>query len=112
MSKPKIDNPSVIRLSHVKEGTKLVADDGFTCIPDHAVRVVKRDMSRMRSWSAKTDTFVHEPVSSRSRLYVRCSEGKHFLDGQECGPKEHGAGFDHYIGFWIKGTEPPKEKTT
>ena len=83
---------SIVRIADVKEGTKLVTDDGFTCMGDHVTRVVKRN--------------------SDGELYVSCAaEGReHLLVGQECGAGVHGVKYDHYIGFWIKGTEPPKEK--
>jgi hypothetical protein len=82
-------NYSIIRAERVRKGVKLVTDGGFTCMPDHATRTVMRD---------------------DGGLYVRCEEGHHYLDGQFCGPEEHDAGFDHYVGFWIKGEEPKKEK--
>ena len=57
------DTVKYAELSEVRAGTKLRADGGFTCIPEGQELVVQSD---------------HD----RSPLYVRCSEGRHFLDGQ------------------------------
>lgn len=49
-------------IENVKIGTMLVADGGFTCIEHDALLEVKAD---------------HD-----GELYVPCSDGKHYLDGQ------------------------------
>lgn len=72
-----------VPISAVHPGSKLVCDDGFTCMKDHAVRTV---------WAAPNG----------GGLYVRCDDGQHFLDGQE---SDDGV---FYVGFWFKGDEPPK----
>lgn len=57
------------KLKSLKPGDKLIADGGFTCIPPYAKRTVMKDKATLRpKWD--------------SPLYVKCSEGKHFLDGQ------------------------------
>ena len=105
---------SLVPLTAVHEGTKLVTDDGFTCMPDHATRTVKRDRSRggVLTVTDKRGRVRDLPMNSRGRLYVTCAEDQHFLDGQECGAGEHGMKSPHYVGFWIKGTEPKKEAKT
>jgi hypothetical protein len=52
----------VTKLSEIKEGDVLIADGGFTCIPEG------RDL----------------PVESDpdGKLYFLCQEGRHYLDGQ------------------------------
>lgn len=112
MRKPrKTDNNSFLAINRVREGTILVADDGFTCIPDHAVRKVFRDRGKVEYFDTRRDKKVNAPRNSRERLYVRCAHGgHHYLTGQICEAGDHGVPFDHYIGFWLKGTEPPKEK--
>lgn len=50
------------KLSQVKAGTKLVADDGFTCMGLGMVRTVQDD--------------------GRGELFVQCRSGRHSLDGQ------------------------------
>ena len=62
------------KVSEVKEGDSLIADNGFTCIHGEAVVQVFKD---------------------RDGLFVVCDEGKHYLDGQI---KE-----DYYLGF-VKGS--------
>lgn len=112
----KTDKNSYLALSKVREGTILVADDGFTCIPDHAQRRVFRDRGKVPIFSVIENHTRQEgtmreyeaPRNSRERLYVRCKDGRHYLSGQICEAGEHGVPFDHYIGFWLKGKEPPK----
>lgn len=53
--------PYIIRKSDVQDGTMLIADNGFTCMAENEVKQVKLD---------------------EHGLYVDCSEGKHYLDGQ------------------------------
>lgn len=69
-----------VPISRVKAGTKLVTDDGFTCMKDHAHRTVMKDRN--------------------GELYVRCDEGHHGLDGQITDDGHH------YTGFWFAGKEP------
>lgn len=49
-------------LSDLHRGDRIRGFEGFGCIPDAAVRVVR---------------------SCDEGLYVQCREGKHLLDGQE-----------------------------
>lgn len=56
----------MVKLADVKVGDKLIADDGFTCIPVGAVKTVQL---------------------GPEGLYIPCSQGEHYLDGQCC---EHG----------------------
>lgn len=95
---------SILPLRRVTDGTILIADDGFTCMKDHSEHKVFRDHKDLCSFG------IQPPMNSRSRLYVRCKEGRHHLDGQECDAGEHGMRGPHYIGFWIKGEQPPKGK--
>lgn len=62
----------------VAVGTRLIADDGFTCLDEGALRVVRQD--------------------AHGHLFIDCSCGKHYLDGQASGAGEHGLAYDHYIG--------------
>lgn len=48
-------------ISEAKAGAYVVADGGFTCIPEGAILEIKQD---------------------NEGLYVNCEEGKHYLDGQ------------------------------
>lgn len=67
------------KIFEVKEGTILIADEGFTCIPSYQECEVK---------------------SHPNGLYVECEEGQHFLDGQ--------IDFESkttYIGFHIEKEE-------
>jgi hypothetical protein len=75
---------ALVLASKVAVGTRLVTDGGFTCLGDHATRVVRAD--------------------KRGELYISCSHGTHLLDGQFDGSGKF------YVGFWIKGTEPRKGK--
>lgn len=62
------------RLSHLKPGDRLRADGGFTCILEDATPPVKAE--------------------SDGRLYVPCSDGRHYLDGQ-ADDGEHLVGMYH-----------------
>jgi len=54
-----------LNISDISEGAILIADDVFTCLPpNHKCRVM-------------LDAY------GTDRFYVECSEGKHFLDGQQ-----------------------------
>jgi hypothetical protein len=103
MSKPRW---ALVPVRKVNVGTKLVCDGGFTCLKDHAVRTVQRDTSDMTHFNLRSDGTVKTPMNSRMRLFIRCDQGQHFLEGQLTNKDRS------YTGFWIKGTEPPKEKTT
>ena len=67
-------NYALIKVSDVKPGVKLRAHDGFTCIKNEEILEVKE----------------HD-----GELYVDCSYGKHFLEGQL--DKDGKL----YVGFWI-----------
>lgn len=62
------------RLSHLAPGHRVVADGGFTCIPEGATKVVK--------------------MNDHGERYVRCRSGEHGLDGQI---DRDG---DSLVGFW------------
>lgn len=64
--------------TEVARGTKLIADDGFTCIAEDAILTVE----------ARED----------GTLFVRCDDGEHCLDGQ----LEDGG---RYIGFTLAPSE-------
>jgi hypothetical protein len=61
-------------VANVKAGTRLIADGGFPCLIEGEVCAVEQDEER--------------------GLYVACSRGRHYLDGQL---DEH----DRYIGFSV-----------
>jgi hypothetical protein len=67
-------------VADVRPGTKLVPGDGFTCLKAGEIVVAKDD---------------------GRGLYVDCSNGKHYLDGQSDDGKI-------YIGFDIAADEPAK----
>lgn len=75
-----------VSVRKVHEGVWIIADNGFTCIPERMRCVVRRDRSTTGPWK-------HAPMRSRSRLYIWCEEGRHYLDGQldDAGT--------HYVGF-------------
>lgn len=60
------------KISEVKAGTRLVTDAGFTCLRRNVRRLVRKD---------------------ELGLYIKCSEGNHYLDGQAQGR--------HYIGLKV-----------
>lgn len=68
---------AIVPVGSVAVGTKLICDDGFTCLKDHAVVEVKED--------------------DEGDLYVPCAEGEHGLDGQVDDAGEN------YVGFWLAG---------
>lgn len=51
-----------VKIAEVGPGTRLVADAGFTCLPEGAVVTVRSDGER--------------------GLYIPCAHYKHYLDGQ------------------------------
>ena len=53
-------------LCEVEEGDTVRVDGGFTCLDDGEIRVVER--------------FKHS--RNGGGLFIRCNDGKHFLDGQ------------------------------
>lgn len=61
-----------VPIAEIGAGTILLPDDGFTCIPGGAPRIVKQD---------------------DHGLFVDCCNGQHYLDGQE---DDTGT---HYVGF-------------
>jgi hypothetical protein len=60
--------------NNVKVGDRLIPDGGFTCMTPGHIKVVRRD---------------------EGRLYVKCEDGCHYLDGQL---DEHG----RLIGFQVR----------
>jgi hypothetical protein len=76
------DGPSLVRVDAVKVGTKLVCDDGFTCVSPGEIVTVEADVD--------------------GKLAFRCSNGLHGLDGQRA--NEDGQIDDdgeYYAGFWL-----------
>lgn len=53
------------KLKSVKAGDILKTDGGFTCMPDGVLRKVQADAD--------------------GKLWIRCGDGKHYLDGQADG---------------------------
>lgn len=70
--------PYLPPIERIKEGTVVEVDDAFTCMKPYTRRTVRRD---------------------KDGLYIRCAEGHHYLEGQECEAGEHGLAFDHYVGI-------------
>lgn len=64
-----------VPVSSVKEGTKLIADNNFSCIKGETVLTVQTD-----KWG---------------RLFVDCDEGRHLIDGEIFSID----GCDYYVGF-------------
>jgi hypothetical protein len=52
-----------MKLSDLRPGDRITGFRDFGCIPDGAVRIVRRDAG--------------------NNLYVRCGDGVHLLDGQQ-----------------------------
>lgn len=65
--------PPFAQIADVHEGTKLIADGGFTCLKAGAAVTVER---------------------GADGLFVPCADGKHFIDGQ----LDDG---DEYIGLYL-----------
>lgn len=72
-------------VNEVKEGTVLVADGGFACLHEGDVLTVQKD----------SELAAANPELPELGLFVPCSDGKHFLDGQ----LDDG---EVYIGFRVK----------
>lgn len=72
MSTHSTDGRPWATLSTLKPGDKLQADPGFTCIRANDILTIQ---------------------GCEHGLFVPCSEGKHFLDGQA----DDG---EHLVGFW------------
>lgn len=60
-------------VDQVVEGSRVECDGGFTCLDEGDVREVLKD--------------------NDGGLYIRCSKGEHYLDGQIDG--------DHYVGLYL-----------
>ena len=71
---------AIIPVGEVKIGDVLIADGGFTCIDEGQECMVR----------ARTDH------SGRRRLFVKCRQWSHGLDGQLDDAGEN------YVGFWKK----------
>ena len=93
MKKKILTGFSLVPMRQVKAGTILICDDGFTCNPACASRMVFRDRDTKGSMKSV-------PRHARSRLYIRCKDGRHYLDGQVS------ATGTHYVGFWLS----PKQR--
>ena len=68
------EGPAVVPVSAVDIGMKLICDGGFTCMKEGAMKHV---------WGDKDG------------LFVRCTDGRHYLSGQI---DESG---ENYVGFWL-----------
>ena len=77
------------KLDEVKEGSILVTDGGFTCMKEGEAKKVERFVT----------------TSVVGGLFIRCNDGKHFLDGQL---NSH----DEYIGLTLKEEERGKVTST
>lgn len=64
-----------VRLKDLKDGMKIFVDDNFDCLSTGMTHTVRKN--------------------EHSRFYVRCDEGKHFLDGQV-------GDFGYLIGIFAK----------
>lgn len=64
----------MLRLEDVKDGDVLIADAGFTCLPDGGARTVHED--------------------NDGHLYVSCAEGRHYLNGQISSDGRHLVGLE------------------
>lgn len=80
--KLKLPKYSLAPVKKVKPGTRLITDDGFTCMGDHVTRIVK--------------------MGRKGELFVSCAQGRHRLDGQL------DAAGKNYVGFWIAPDREPK----
>ena len=65
--------PAIVATHLVAPGTRLRCDGGFTCMKENSVKVVQQD---------------------EKGLWVKCSAGQHYLDGQENEER-------NYVGFWL-----------
>ena len=70
-----------MKLSEVKVGDILVADDGFTCLSANE----------------------HCEVKEADGLYIYCKQGRHYLDGQTC-PHGYLIGLTKYTGEQCNGS--------
>lgn len=91
------EGPSIVRVSDVKVGTKLIADGGFTCLSEGEVVIVEKDDAGDLFVRCAGPDGMDEPGSPA----VSTRDEPHELDGQFCTPGEHGVDFFHYIGFWL-----------
>lgn len=60
----------------VKAGDKLKCDDGFTCLADGEIVEVCTYHGHMPNHD---EDYLKLPIA---RLYIPCTEGEHFIDGQ------------------------------
>lgn len=60
------------KVEEVKEGMSLIADGGFTCLHDGDVLTVQKH----------PELAAANPDLPWLALFVPCSDGRHFLDGQ------------------------------
>ncbi len=71
-------------VSSVRPGSLLVADGSLPCIPKGTVLLVQQ---------------IYKPiVEPPDALFVKCSSGSHFLDGQI---EDDGLSQPHYLGFYL-----------
>lgn len=82
-SKTSPDGRPYATLAEVVRGTILQADGGFTCLAANDIRRVYHDADG---------------------LYIRCCEGKHYLEGQI---EQSADGTEFYIGLhnWMRNPE-------
>jgi hypothetical protein len=94
---------AAVPTNKVRVGTVLKCDGGFTCIPNGALRTVFHYRGDLEGWCHRRGVvdYRNAPRNSRSRLYIRCKHGIHFLDGQLDDLGVYGATGTHYVGFWI-----------
>ena len=56
------ENAQPVTLSELREGDIVIVDGGYDCLRENEMAIVQRD--------------------EQHRLFIRCDEGQHFLDGQ------------------------------
>lgn len=90
---------ALVPVRKVREGVILICDGGFTCLKAGAKRMVFRDTEKKMVLKTSPNnlngTMVNLPLNHRDRLYIRCNDKRHYLDGQ------YSADGKSYVGFWL-----------
>lgn len=70
-----------VKIADVQPGDVLIADDGFDCLHN----------------GQECEVFMDPEYEGVASLYVKCSQGEHYLEGQiGYGDDDHG---DEFVGF-------------